>query len=72
MERANLIQDKIKQEGNDYEIKLILDYNIQYKKSEHIIRKHWPILKADTTLGHVLPEKPKFMYKKAQYPNTLI
>lgn len=52
----------------DFEYKIILDYNIQHKKFERIISKHWEILKRDSVLGPVLPPRPKFVYRK---PTTL-
>lgn len=66
MDRTSLVSNRprVKQDetGN---IRIILDYNVQYKKFEKIIRKYWPILKQDKTLGPVLPERPQFVYKRA-------
>ena len=52
--------------------KILLDYNIQHKKFERIIVKHWAVLKGDTVLGPVLPERPQFVYKKAPALRDLI
>ena len=52
--------------------KILLDYNIQHKKFERIIVKHWAVLKGDTVLGPVLLERPQFVYKKAPALRDLI
>lgn len=44
---------------------IILDFNAQHKEVEKLFKKHWHILKADKHLNAVLPEKPKFIYKRA-------
>lgn len=49
------------------EYSLILDYNVQHKKFELIIAKHWSILKHDRLLGPVLPSRPKLIYRKAPF-----
>lgn len=53
----------IKNDGS--EIRIILNYNIQHKKFEKIIMKHWDILKKDRVLGTVLPSRPRFIYRRA-------
>lgn len=44
---------------------LILDYNIQHREVEKVVRKHWHILKSDRHLKNILPDVPKIVYKKA-------
>lgn len=44
---------------------MILDYNIQHRKFEKIVEKHWPILKHDRILGPLLSDRPQFVYKRA-------
>ena len=67
LNRADLVQDSNKQvtkEGN-FEFKIVLDYNIQYRQFEKIVNKHWEVLKKDKVLGTVLPAHPRFIYRKA-------
>lgn len=68
IDRNTVVEDKVKSIEDNTNVssyRIILDYNIQYKKLEHIIAKHWPILKGDRTLGPVLPDHPRFIYRKA-------
>lgn len=44
---------------------LVLDFNVQFKDIEKIIRRHWYILKEDKHLQKILPEKPLIIYKRA-------
>lgn len=60
--------DKNKKKRDNFEYKIILDYNIQHKKFEKIIMRHWEILKRDKILGTVLPPRPRFIYRR---PPTL-
>lgn len=70
LDRSSLVanSDSNKKPKGNFEYKIILDYNIQHKKFERIILKHWNILKKDSVLGTVLPSRPKFVYRK---PPTL-
>ena len=52
--------------------KIVLDYNIQYKKFDRIVVKHWAVLKGDAVLGPTLPDRPQFVYKKAPALRDLI
>lgn len=68
-DRSTIVADKVKTTGvedttTDYRV--VLDYNVQYKKLERIIARHWPILKCDWTLEPVLPKHPRFIYRKAR------
>lgn len=45
-------------------MKMVVDYNIQYKKFEKNHPER-PILKQDRVLGSFLPERPQFIYRKA-------
>lgn len=47
------------------QFRIILDYNVQSKKVENIIKKYWNILQRDKLLCKVLPPQPRFVYKKA-------
>lgn len=70
LERTSLVadSDNHQKSKDDFGYKVILDYNIQYKKFERIVSKHWDILKKDSVLGAVFPPCPKFVYRK---PPTL-
>lgn len=64
MSRQELLEDKTPTCQLD-QVPLVLDYNFQHKKIENIVSRHWHILKSDKGLGELLPEKPKFIYKRA-------
>lgn len=64
LSREELIRDKQKKTTQYQEINMILDYNI-HRQIEHIFKKHWSLLLADHQLCSILPEKPKFVYRKA-------
>lgn len=51
---------------------LILNYNVQYKDIEKIIKKHWYILREDKQLKSILPDKPHIIYKRATTLRDLI
>lgn len=70
--REVLIQDKIKDNKDNNDIPLIMNYSIQHKKMERIIRKHWPLLKSDKTLCNILPDKPHFIYRRVPTLRDLI
>lgn len=62
-----------KQQGSyNQECNMILDYNVQFRQVEKIIRKDWNTLKKDKVLGPLLHIKPGFIYKKAQSLKDLI
>lgn len=42
-----------------------MDFNAQHKQVKRIVRKYWDIIKADRHLGAILPEKPRFTYRRA-------
>lgn len=66
MNKATLIQDKtMRNDRKALSGAIILDYNRQNKKIEHIIRKHWPILLKDGELHKILSQRPQFIYKQA-------
>lgn len=44
---------------------VILDYNVHYKKTEKINKRHWHILQMDRLLGTILPKYPKCVYRRA-------
>lgn len=45
-------------------VPVVLEYNAQYKKIEKIFARHWHILKSDSGLREVLPDRPMFIYKR--------
>lgn len=47
------------------DIAFITGFNSQYKAFERIMKKYWPILKEDRVLSNILPNKPRFVYRKA-------
>lgn len=47
------------------DVPMIMDFNIQHCKIEKIFKKHWPLLLAYHQLRKILPDKPKFVYRKA-------
>lgn len=42
-----------------------MDFNMQHKQIEKIVKKYWNIVKADRHLGTILPEKSRFTYRRA-------
>lgn len=70
MYRTTLVADtdRSNKRRDNFEYRIILDFNIQHKKFEKIILRHWDILKKDNILGSVLPARPKFIYRR---PPTL-
>lgn len=69
MDRNTLIEGKpvgnIKKKNKNMDMAFLTGYNRQYKITESIIKKHWPILQSDKTLNSILPRKPSFIYRKA-------
>lgn len=66
LERKILVSNSPK--DNQYSaanMRMSLDFNVQNKKFEKIVKKYWPILKQDRVLGPPLPECPQFIYRKA-------
>lgn len=47
------------------DIAFVTGFNNQYRSIEFIVRKYWPILRSDRTLGKILTKKPRFIYRKA-------
>lgn len=72
IERETLLRNKEKRELNFSETPLILDYNIQYRKLETIIRKHGNILSADRHLVQLLLIRPRFIYRRAPTLRDLV
>lgn len=65
MDRLILIKDKEYNNQQIDRVPIILDYNVQHRQVERIIQRHWHMLQADKHLHTILPNKPKFVYKKA-------
>ena len=70
--RDTLIQDKEKAIRSEQELPIILNYNIQHRQIESILRKHWPILKADRQLQSILPIIPRVIYRRAPTLRDLV
>lgn len=62
MDRGKLIEYKIQQVCQSDQ-PIILDYSIQHRKIEKII--HWHILQTDKHLQSILPNRPRYIYKRA-------
>lgn len=43
----------------------ITGFHRQYREVEGIFKTHWPILLKDRDLKKILPNKPKFTYRRA-------
>lgn len=70
--REKLIQDKVKESKQYQEIPLIMNFNTQHKQIEQIIKRHWSLLLADRQLQSILPEKPRFTYRRAPTLRDLV
>lgn len=65
MDRELLLQEGHQCSNLGFEYKVILNYNVQFRKVEHIIRNHWNIiLRKDRILGPHLLVYPEFIYRK--------
>lgn len=56
---------KIKKQLENDTVRFITRYHGKYKKMEHILHKHWNILKQDPFLNNSLTNKPKVTYRRA-------
>lgn len=70
--RNVLVRDKNKDGTTDHGLPLIMNYSVQHKQVERIIKKYWPLLKADKTLHNVLPDKPRFTYRRVPTLRALV
>lgn len=61
IERSVVLENKSVQERQELPLALIMDYNLP---TQRIIEKYWDILKYDV-LKSFIPEKPRFLYKRA-------
>lgn len=59
--RDKLIQDKEKEPTRYQELPIIMKYHIQHRQVEW----YWSLLKADRQLSTILPDKPRFIYRRA-------
>lgn len=64
MDRVTAIKVLDKQQQNTA---IITGLNGQYRKVERTIKKHWPILFRDTTLGKLLSKNPSLLIKEPQH-----
>lgn len=65
VDRDALIKDTTKKIDDKERVPIIMDFNVQHKHVEKIFKKHWDILKTDRHLSTILPERPKFTYRRA-------
>lgn len=66
MNRINIKNGQmITSKGWPQKYKRILEYIVQFRKVENIIKKHWSILWKDKIPGLLLPLYPAFIYRKA-------
>lgn len=67
LSRDDLLRDKNAAVGNkEFDgTCIVLDYSLQSKDVERILKKYWSVLKQDTHLKDLLSDKPKIVYKKA-------
>lgn len=65
--REDLLKDSTKVTDNENHegISVVLDYSTQSYEVRRIICKYWSVLKQDAQLKDVLPDKPKFVFKRA-------
>lgn len=61
----NALFNKTNKKKDQMEMAFITGFNTQYKAFEHILKKYWPILKEDRVLSKILPNRPKFVYRRA-------
>lgn len=64
MSRQTLLETKVK-DDKAYDVTFITGFNKQYKHLENSIKKYWPILQKDPILNKILPNRPKFIYRRA-------
>lgn len=65
--RDNFLRDKdILTTTNNREWNFISGFHSQFREVEEIFINHWHILRMDKVLSAVLPQKPGFIYGKAQ------
>lgn len=51
--------------NNQHQLSFISSFHCQYREVERIYKKHWHILCKDRHLGEILPQQPKFIYRRA-------
>ena len=60
-------------ESNPNEWGFITQFHSQYKEVESIFKDHWHILLLDKKLGPVIPQQPRFIYRRAPtYGDTIV
>lgn len=64
MDRQSMLAGKTKKESKG-DSAFISGFHHQYKEVETIFKKYWPILLKDKDLQSSLPNKPKFIYRRA-------
>lgn len=58
-------KSKTKKPSENVAARFITRYHGKYKKMEHILNKHWAILKQDPLLNTTISDKPKVTYRQA-------
>lgn len=72
LDRSSIIHGQKKSQSVLEAPALVLDFNVQYKDIEKILKKYWYILKGDQHPQSILPDKPVIMYKRATTLRDLI
>uniref|UniRef100_A0A8C5MIH2 Reverse transcriptase domain-containing protein n=1 Tax=Leptobrachium leishanense TaxID=445787 RepID=A0A8C5MIH2_9ANUR len=63
MERSTLLVNKQQEINKEDIISFILDYHVYNREIRNSIVRHWPILKRDSILNTMLPDKPSIIYR---------
>ena len=64
--REDCFKKKIEEPStNEHQWSFLTGFHIQYKEIETIYKKHWHILSRDRHLGGVIPQQPRFIYRRA-------
>lgn len=70
IDRSILLKPKTREsrENNPYEWTMVTTFSSQYWWINKIMKKHWQILKSDSILGPILPEKPNVIFRRNTAP----
>lgn len=58
------MKDKPRILRDGYNLPINMNYNVQFKQIEKLFKKHGSILMGDRQLRPILPEQPKFTYRR--------
>lgn len=65
IDRASLLTTKNKNVFPRGDLAFVSGFHRQLRQVEHILKKRWLILLKDRDLKDTLPQKPKFIYRRA-------